>query len=197
MVSNSFLQSDYCKRVTPYDPIRGWICFIRGWICFSQTTQCYFVLQCNSAISCLAFSQRFSENNWTIANDRRKNILLDVNNVQFDLNEAQSQILRWIQFIPWGAESFFSAAVLSVIFFDTWLCISVLNYPGCLNRNDADTVSFREWTTPNCSLFCCLVLPHIPQNLLNWTVLRLLWFWLFLVIVPACHIVQIWSLLNL
>jgi len=45
------------------------------------------VLQCNSAISCLAFSQRLSENSWTIANDRRKNVLLDVNNIQFDLNE--------------------------------------------------------------------------------------------------------------
>jgi len=80
MVCNSFLQSDHCKRVTPYDPIRVLICF-------SQTTQCYFVLQCNSAISCLAFSQQLGENSCTIANDRRKNILLNVNSVQFDLNE--------------------------------------------------------------------------------------------------------------
>ena len=36
---------------------------------------------------------------------------------------------------------------------------------------------------------------HIPQNLFNWTALRLLWFWLFLVVVP-CHIVRFWSLLN-
>jgi len=78
MVCNSFLQSNYCKRVTPYD-------LIRGWICFSQTTECYFVLQCNSAIS---FSQRLNDNSWTIASDTRKNILLDVNNIQFDLNEG-------------------------------------------------------------------------------------------------------------
>jgi len=75
MVCNSFLQSMYCKRATPYDLIRGWICLI-------ENTHCYFVLQCNCEISCSAFSQRLSENSWTIANDRRKNIILDVNNVQ-------------------------------------------------------------------------------------------------------------------
>jgi len=55
MVCKSFLQSMYCKRATPYDPIRGWIYF-------SETTQCYFVLQCNAAISFLAFSQRLTDN---------------------------------------------------------------------------------------------------------------------------------------
>jgi len=58
-----------------------------------------------------------------------------------------------------------SAAVLSIIFFDAWLCISVLNPPGCLNRNDADAVSFPEWTASNDSLFCYLVLPHTTQPL--------------------------------
>jgi len=65
----------YCKRATPYDLISGWICLI-------ETTNGYFVLQCNCEISCSAFSQRLSKNSWTIANDRRKNIILDVNNVQ-------------------------------------------------------------------------------------------------------------------
>ena len=58
-----------------------------------------------------------------------------------------------------------SAAVLSIIFFDAWLCISVLSLPGCLNRNDADAVSFPEWTASNDSLFCYLVLPHTTQPL--------------------------------
>jgi len=48
--------------------------------------------------------------------------------------------------------SFSSEAVLSIIFFDAWSCISVPNHPGCLIRNDADTVSFPEWTASNDSL---------------------------------------------
>jgi len=42
---------------------------------------------CNKSLSPLLVSQRLIENSWTIANDRRKNVLLDVNDVQFDLNE--------------------------------------------------------------------------------------------------------------
>jgi len=52
---------------------------------FSQTTRCYLVLQCNSAISFLAFSQGLVDNSWI---DGRKNIIIDVNNVQFGLNEG-------------------------------------------------------------------------------------------------------------
>jgi len=61
--------------------------FDRGWIYFGQTTERCFVLQCNSAIKFLALRQRLSDKSWTIANERRKNILLDLNNVKFDLNE--------------------------------------------------------------------------------------------------------------
>jgi len=52
---------------------------------FSQTTRCYLVLQCNSVISFLAFSQGLVDNSWI---DGRKNIIIDVNNVQFGLNEG-------------------------------------------------------------------------------------------------------------
>jgi len=75
MVCHSCLQGMYCKRATPYDLIRGWICLI-------ETTHSYFMLQRNCEISCSAFSQRLRKNGWTIANDRRKNIIVDVNNVQ-------------------------------------------------------------------------------------------------------------------
>jgi len=44
----------------------------------------------------------------------------------------------------------------------------------------------------NDEIFSCIVLPHISHKLFNWTALRLLWFWLFLVVV-LYHIVRFWA----
>jgi len=188
MVSNSFLQSDYCKRVTPYDPIRGWICF-------SQTTQCFFVLQCNSAISCLAF-----------VNDLVKTV------GRLQMIEGRTYFLTWTTFSLIWMKNNRKYCVEFNSFFEpqNLLCSRPFNYilrhlvvhicskpPGLLESQWC-RYSIFSWVNhaKRFTILLSCTIPHIPQNLFNWTSLRLLWFWLFLVIVPACHIVQFWSLLN-
>ena len=77
------------------------------------------------------------------------------------------------------------------------LVVHICTWPPGLHDLQWCRYSIFSWVNhaKRFSILLSCTIPHIPQNLFNWTALRLSWFWLFLVIV-TCHIVQFWSPLN-
>jgi len=139
MFCNSSLQNKYNEHITPHDAYQ------KNWICFNEIIAILLCLALQLCNYFLTFSQPLSDNSLMIASCRWKNKFLRANNVQFC--NGGSQLFQEVTLMLWISVSFSSTAIHSIIFMYAWFCISVLNHPGCLNSNDAE--SFCKWTASN------------------------------------------------